>query len=62
MKIPKKTGHIVVQSDEHLLQCVLATSGCTIDELALANVNATSVVTNLLGQNIYNYNYYYYNM
>lgn len=33
------------QSDEHLIKCALATPGCTINDLVIANVNAISIAT-----------------
>jgi len=40
------------QSDEHLIQCILALPGCTTDDLAFANENAITVATHWLKQNI----------
>jgi hypothetical protein len=39
------------QSDEHLLKCALARSGCTTDDLAIDNENAIIIATYWLKQN-----------
>jgi len=40
------------QSDDYLLQCMLAPPGCTTNDLTLANEKTISIATHWLKQNI----------